>query len=166
MALLSLAIAASVFTAVFVFCVAIAFPEAIAAVWNAVVPPLVDFILGKVLAIAELFSYGTVITRTLQITKSSRRRVESKEFVIPFGEAFAKFAEGTTDAKDRYVIMYTMLAWAAVGGNLKKPPDAMDSVDLTKFIISHWAELQELSEKYLENMHSLEEQGLLPDLVY
>src|SRR5258706_11870314 len=96
MASISLPIALSLFTAVFVFGASIAFPEAVATVWNAVVPPLVDFILGKVLAIAELFSYGTVITRPMQITKSSRRRVESKEFVIPFGEAFSKFANGTT----------------------------------------------------------------------
>ena len=165
MASISLPIAVGVFTVLFTFCVAVAFPEIFAAVWNAVVPPLVDFILGKVLAIAELFSYGTVITRPMQITKSSRRRVESKEFVIPFGEAFSKFANGTT-GKDRYVIMCTMLAWAAVGGNLKKPPDAMDSVDLNKFIVSHWAELQELSEKYLENMQSLDADGLLPDWCY
>jgi hypothetical protein len=158
--------AVCLFTGAFTFCAIVAFPETFAAVWNSIVPPFVDFILGKAVAVVDLFSYGTVITRPMQITKSGRRRVESKEFVIPFGEAFAKFANGTTDAKERHVIMHTVLAWAAIGGNLKKPPDVIDSVDLNKFIISHWAELQELSEKYLENMQSLDADGLLPDWCY
>jgi len=169
---ISLPIAVGVFTAVFTFGVAIAFPEAVAAVWNSTVPPFVGFILGKVSAVVDLFSYGTVIARPMQITKSGRRYVESKIFVLAFGEAFSKLSSSDVPMKTKSMTMTYMITWAAIGGDLKKRPDASDAVDLNKFIVGHWAEVEPLLGKFQENMQSLDESdlldenGLLPDWCY
>jgi hypothetical protein len=154
------------FSAVFAAGVAIAFPELVAAVWNSIVPPFVVYLIRKTEAIVDLFSYGTVITRPMQITKSGRRYVESKKFVLAFGEAFTRLCSNDMPMRTKSMTLTYLITWAAIGGNLKKLPDASDTVDLNKFIVGHWAEVEPLLDKFQENMHGLEEQGLLPDLVY
>jgi hypothetical protein len=165
-------IAVCLFTVAFTVCAAVAFPEIIATVWNSIVPPFVDYLLRKAVAIADLFSYGAVITRPMQITKSGRRYVESKEFVLAFGEAFSKLSSSDVPMKTKSMTLTYMITWAAIGGNLKKLPDASDTVDLNKFIVDHWAEVEPLLDKFQENMQSLDESdlldenGLLPDWCY
>jgi hypothetical protein len=166
MASISLPIAVGVFTVLFTFCVAVAFPEAVAAVWNSIVPPFVVYLIRKTEAVVDLFSYGTAITRPMQITKSGRRYVESKKFVLAFGEAFARLCSNDMPMRTKSMTVTYLITWAAIGGNLKKLPDASDTVDLNKFIVAHWAEVEPLLDKFQENMNSLEEGGLLPDLVY
>jgi hypothetical protein len=95
------------------------------------------------------------IPKAMEFTEKGLQLVKTLEFARMVDDYFLPWREQRFSESDLTRLLVAIVAWAATGQAVGKPPTGRQSYELTAFTISHLEEIENLSSDVLEKIVGL-----------